>query len=94
MTRFQGVRVKSADDAYCAFQGIIKSGKSTLTATISMVDKWQQAMEKELSTGVLQFDLSAAFDGIMARKLTSLNLSDQSLMWVKSYLGVGSNKCR
>jgi hypothetical protein len=68
-----------------------QSGKSTLTATISMVDKWQQAMEKEQSTGVLQFDLSAAFDtldhGIMARKLASLNFSDQSLKWVKSYLG-------
>jgi hypothetical protein len=67
-----------------------QSGKSTLTATISMVDKWQQAMVKEQNTGVLQFDLSAAFDtldhGIMARKLASLNFSDKSLKWVKYYL--------
>jgi hypothetical protein len=65
-------------------------GKSTLTATISMFDQWQQAMEKEQSTGVLIFDLSAAFDTldhkILARKLTSLNFSDQSLMWINSFL--------
>jgi hypothetical protein len=65
-------------------------GKSTLTATISMYDQWQQAMEKEQSTGALIFDLSAAFDTldhkILARKLTSLNFSDQSLIWINSFL--------
>jgi retron-type reverse transcriptase len=55
-----------------------------------MYDQWQQAMEKEQSTGALIFDLSAAFDTldhkILARKLTSLNFSDQSLMWINSFL--------
>jgi retron-type reverse transcriptase len=39
---------------------------------------------------VILFDLSSAFDTldheILAKKLTSLNFSDQSLMWVKSFL--------
>jgi retron-type reverse transcriptase len=65
-------------------------GKSTLTATISMFDQWQQAMEREQSTGVLIFDLSAAFDTldhkILSRKLSSLDFSDQSIMWIDSFM--------
>jgi retron-type reverse transcriptase len=83
--------------SHCHKEGIIpkhqhgfQKGKSTQTALISMYDQWQQAMEQEQSTGVILFDLSAAFDtldhGILARKLTSLNFSDQSLKWVKSFL--------
>jgi hypothetical protein len=47
-------------------------------------------MEREKSTGVILFDLSSAFDTldheILAKKLASLNFSDLSLKWVKSFL--------
>jgi hypothetical protein len=33
-----------------------------MTALISMVDSWQEALERGESVGVLLFDLSAAFD--------------------------------
>jgi hypothetical protein len=52
-----------------------QSGKSTMTALISMVDDWEEALEREESVGVLLFDLSAAFDtldpGILLEKLKS-----------------------
>jgi hypothetical protein len=82
---------------HCDKEGLIprsqhgfQKGKSTLTATISMFDTWQQAMEDGKSTGVLLFDLSAAFDTldhrILEGKLSSLNFSPHSIKWVSSFL--------
>jgi hypothetical protein len=52
--------------------------------------QWQQAMEKEQSSGVMLFDLSSAFDTldhvILTRKLSSLNFSAHSVKWVTSFL--------
>jgi retron-type reverse transcriptase len=83
--------------SHCAKEEIIpktqhgfQKGKSAQTALISMFDQWQQAMERVQSTGVILFDLSSSFDTldheILAKKLASLNFSDQSLKWVKSFL--------
>jgi retron-type reverse transcriptase len=82
---------------HCQKEGIIPTsqhgfqrGKSTLTATISMFDQWQQAMENEQSSGVMLFDLSSAFDtldhDILTRKLSSLNFCAHSVKWVTSFL--------
>jgi hypothetical protein len=45
-----------------ASQHGLQKSKSTMTALISMVDSWQEALERGESVGVLLFDLSAAFD--------------------------------
>jgi hypothetical protein len=60
-----------------------------MTALISMVDDWEEALEREESVGVLLFDLSAAFDtldpDILLEKLKP-NFSLRTVNWISSYM--------
>jgi hypothetical protein len=67
-----------------------QSGKSTMTALISMVDGWLEALDRGESVGVLLFDLTAAFDtldpAILLEKLKSRNFSSRTVNWISSYM--------
>jgi hypothetical protein len=62
----------------------------SMTALISMVDSWQEALERGESVGVLLFDLSAAFDTLdsplLLEKLKRINFGNSTLTWVKSFM--------
>jgi hypothetical protein len=78
------------NDIIPASQHGFQKSKSTMTALISMVDSWQEALERGESVGVLLFDLSAAFDTLdpplLLKKLESLNFSTKTVNWIKSFL--------
>jgi hypothetical protein len=67
-----------------------QAGKSTMTALVSMVDGWEEALERDESVGVLLFDLSSAFDtldpAILLEKLRSKNFSSRTVTWISSYM--------
>jgi exonuclease III len=67
-----------------------QAGKSTMTALVSMVDGWEEALERDESVGVLLFDLSSAFDtldpAILLEKLRSRNFSSRTVTWISSYM--------
>ena len=69
---------------------------STATALIQLTDLWMNAAEKKQLTGVCMLDQSAAYDlldhEIFANKLREYNFSDESISWIKSYLG-GRTQC-
>ena len=65
-------------------------GKSTTTSTINMCDKWLEEKNLGKSTGILLFDLSAAFDtiskDILLQKLKSLYFEEAAVAWIESYM--------
>ena len=75
-----------------------QQGKSTLTSLIRMYDKWTEAKNKNMSTGVLLFDMSAAFDtinfNVLQRKLMSMSFGRSSCAWIDSYLQERSQRVK
>ena len=79
---------------YCERRGILgkhqhgfRPGKSTTTALISSLMRWQSAKEKGLYTGCLLFDLSAAYDTLNPKVLArtaSYGFDDMSCKWLNS----------
>ena len=63
-----------------------------------MHDTWIQDKHKGINTGVLLFDLSAAFDTIdfciLETKLISLGFSKSSLLWIRSYMTKRNQKVK
>ena len=81
---------------YCEDHGILgqhqhgfRANRSTTTAIISSLIKWQTAKEKKKWTGCLLFDLSAAYDTISIRilidKAKACGFDDTSVSWLQSY---------
>ena len=64
--------------------------RSTLTSIIRSTDHWCSQKEEGKSTGVLLFDLSAAFDTItvdvLIQKLRHLGFHKTAIMWIESYM--------
>ena len=67
-----------------------RGGRSTMTALLTMYDRWVKAASKGQVTGVVLVDLSAAFDlvspDILIQKLRIYGLKEDILSWISSYL--------
>ena len=64
--------------------------RSTMTALLSMYDKWVKAASKGQVNGVVLVDLSAAFDlvspALLIQKLRIYGFQEDILQWISSYL--------
>ena len=64
--------------------------RSTLTSLIKMQDTWLEAFHNRKSTGILLFDLSAAFDTIdkevLMKKLKTLSFDVPTIKWINSFM--------
>ena len=67
-----------------------RKGRSTMTALLSMYDKWVLAASKGQVSGVVLVDLSAAFDlvspSLLIKKLQVYGLEEDITTWITSYL--------
>ena len=67
-----------------------RDSRSTMTALLSMYDKWVLAANKGLLSGVVLVDLSAAFDlvpsGLLIEKLKVYGVDHDLIEWIHSYL--------
>ena len=67
-----------------------RKGRSTMTALLSMYDKWVKAAKKEQVSGVVLVDLSAAFDlvspSLLIQKLKIYGFQEDIATWISSYL--------
>ena len=67
-----------------------RGGRSTMTALLTMYDRWVKAASRGQVTGVVLVDLSAAFDlvspEILIQKLRIYGLKEDILAWISSYL--------
>ena len=67
-----------------------RSGRSTMTALSSMQKNWIKNAEDGLMTGVLVWDLSAAFDtldvNLFLKKLSLYGADELTLSWFRSFL--------
>ena len=67
-----------------------RQNRSTLTALLTMYDRWVQAASSSQFSGVVLIDLSAAFDlvdhRLLLEKLKIYGLQDDYLKWIESYL--------
>ena len=67
-----------------------RGGRSTMTALLTMYDKWVKAASKGQISGVVLVDLSAAFDlvspDILVQKLRIYGLKEDIISWISSYL--------
>ena len=67
-----------------------RQNRSTLTALLSMYDRWITAASHGKLTGAVLVDLSAAFDlvspKILIEKLQVYGFKDDLLCWISSYL--------
>ena len=62
----------------------------TMTALLSMYDKWVKAASKGQVSGVVLVDLSAAFDlvspDLLIQKMRIYGFQEDILCWISSYL--------
>ena len=67
-----------------------RANRSTMTAWSEMQEEWSKNSEDKNMTGILLWDLSAAFDTldptIMCNKLKLYGLDENSVNWFNSYL--------
>ena len=67
-----------------------RKDRSTMTALLSMYDKWVKAASKGQVNGVVLVDLSAAFDlvspTLLIQKLKIYGFQEDILNWISSYL--------
>ena len=82
---------------HCLHYGLIPESqhgfmptRSTMTSLLKMQDNWLEARHNGKSTGILLFDLSAAFDTIdnevLMEKLKILSFDDHALKWINSFM--------
>ena len=71
-------------------QHAYRKGHSTVTCLFEVVNYLYQLIDEKKMAAVVSLDLSKAFDSInhnlLLNKLSSMNLSENTLLWVKSYL--------
>ena len=67
-----------------------RGGRSTMTALLTMYDKWVKAASKGQVSGVVLVDLSAAFDlvspALLIQKLRIYGFEEDIINWISSYL--------
>ena len=67
-----------------------RTKRSTTSALLTMTAKWDESEAKKESTGILLWDLSAAFDcidwEIFLGKLKALGFDKRSIKWFRSFL--------
>ena len=67
-----------------------RRGRSTMTALLSMYEKWVKAASVGQLSGVVLVDLSAAFDlvspALLIHKLRVYGFDDSTRQWILSYL--------
>ena len=67
-----------------------RKGRSTMTALLSMYDKWVLAASKGQVSGVVLVDLSAAFDlvtpSLLIQKLRVYGFEEDIATWMSNYL--------
>ena len=67
-----------------------RGGRSTMTALLTMYDKWVKAAGKGQVSGVVLVDLSAAFDlvspSLLIQKLRIYGVEEDMISWLTSYL--------
>ena len=67
-----------------------RKGRSTMTALLSMYQKWVMAAKQGQLSGVVLVDLSAAFDlvtpSLLIQKLKIYGFDDETVTWISSYL--------
>ena len=67
-----------------------RRGRSTMSALLSMYEKWVKAASKGQLSGVVLVDLSAAFDlvspSLLVKKMKIYGFDDDLVTWVSSYL--------
>ena len=67
-----------------------RENRSTLTALLTMYDRWVSAADSGQISGAVFLDLSAAFDlvdpQLLIKKLKIYGIKDNSLKWIDSYL--------
>ena len=67
-----------------------RAGRSTMTALSSMQKNWIKKTQEGLTTGILIWDLSAAFDtldiNLFQKKLQLYGADELALSWFKSFL--------
>ena len=67
-----------------------RGGRSTMTALLTMYDRWVKAANKSQITGVVLVDLSAAFDlvspDLLIQKLRIYGFEEDIITWLSSYL--------
>ena len=67
-----------------------RKDRSTMTALLSMYDKWAKAASKGQVSGVVLVDLSAAFDlvspTLLIQKMRIYGFQEDILSWISSYL--------
>ena len=71
-------------------QHAYRKGHSTITCLFEVVNYLYKLIDEKKIAAVVSLDLSKAFDSInhnlLLNKLSSMQLSENSLLWVKSYL--------
>ena len=71
-------------------QHAYQKGHSTVTCLYEVVNHLYQKVEEKMYTAIVSLDLSKAFDSLdhtlLLNKLGKLDLSEQTLKWIKSYL--------
>ena len=84
-------------EIYCTEHGLIPSNQhgfrknhSTTSAIIASAALWMESIQKGLMVGMVNFDLSAAFDCISSRilleKMELMGFGPKCLKWIKSFL--------
>ena len=72
--------------------------RSTMTAHSNMQQEWIQNKEEGLMTGLLVWDLSAAFDtldiDLLCQKLAIYGFADHTVKWFKSFLSNRTQRVR
>ena len=67
-----------------------RTAHSTATCLIQMYDRWVDALDNKMFTGVCFLDLSAAFDivdhSLLVEKLRLYGFDERSVGWISSYL--------
>ena len=90
MVHFQLFEFLQANDILYSRQAGFRPGHSTTTALACLTDDIGRAIDRRMVTILILFDFSKAFDSIphdkLLEKLRKINVSDNALKWLYSYL--------
>ena len=90
LVQIQIVNHLKTNDLLSSVQSGFREKHSTITSLLRVTDEWLHALDNGLYTGVVFIDMRKAFDTVdpntLFAKLKSVGVSDDSLVWFKSYL--------